>query len=245
MLESFNLKIVDFETRKALKQLLFEWFEKLRREILYHEELKILIAIILALLISAFSYHLFNNLLFSSSDSLEGKSAYKNALKDKQLEKAKKNEIEQIYVYIAGAVERPGVYKLKKGERLFVLLNKAIPKPDSAAYLLNQADVLEDGEMIYVPTIKEASETGLKFDMRLENQKSMGYFIDDKEKQKININRASIEELMKLPGIGPKTAEKIYEYVRKNGGIREIEELLKVDGIGEKKLEKIKEYVTF
>ncbi|MCX7832285.1 MAG: ComEA family DNA-binding protein [Actinobacteria bacterium] len=235
---------MDLRRREALKQSLVEQFEKFKREIFYHEELKILIAVVAAMLVSAFAYHLFNNLLFSSSNSLEGKSADINVLKDKESKKEKNIELEQIYVYIAGAVERPGVYKLKKGERLFVLLNKAIPKPDSAAYLLNQADVLEDGEMIYVPTLKEASEAGLRFNLGLENQSKIGSVGDYKENQKININRASIEELMKIPGIGPKTAEKIYEYVKKNGGIRNIEDLLNIDGIGEKKLEKIKEYVT-
>jgi competence protein ComEA len=60
---------------------------------------------------------------------------------------------------------------------------------------------------------------------------------------KIDINQATVEELEKLPGIGPKIAKNIVEYREKNGPFRSIEELLKVKGIGPKKLEQIKKYL--
>jgi competence protein ComEA len=61
---------------------------------------------------------------------------------------------------------------------------------------------------------------------------------------KIDINQATVEELEKLPGIGPKIAKNIVEYREKNGPFRSIEELLKVKGIGPKKLEQIKKYLN-
>ena len=60
---------------------------------------------------------------------------------------------------------------------------------------------------------------------------------------KVNINTASIGELIALPGIGEKTAEKIVFYRNNHGKFKNINELINVSGIGEKKLEKIKIYI--
>jgi competence protein ComEA len=61
-------------------------------------------------------------------------------------------------------------------------------------------------------------------------------------KGKLNINSASFEELVKVPGIGPKTASLILER-RQREKFRSIEELKEIKGIGDKKLQKLKEYV--
>lgn len=57
---------------------------------------------------------------------------------------------------------------------------------------------------------------------------------------KVNINRASKDQLMTLKGVGNSTAEKIIEYRNKEGGFKKIEQLLEVSGIGESKFNKIK-----
>lgn len=59
----------------------------------------------------------------------------------------------------------------------------------------------------------------------------------------LNLNKAKIEELINLPGIGEKTAQKIIEYREKNLGFRNINQLLNVKGIGKSKLAKIKKYI--
>jgi len=61
-------------------------------------------------------------------------------------------------------------------------------------------------------------------------------------KGKLNINNASFEDLVKVPGIGPKTASLILER-RQREKFRSIEELKEIKGIGDKKLQKLKEYV--
>ncbi len=61
---------------------------------------------------------------------------------------------------------------------------------------------------------------------------------------KININRATEEELILLPGIGPALAKRIFEFRKTNGWFPKIEDLKKVKGIGEKKLKKMKPYIT-
>lgn len=58
----------------------------------------------------------------------------------------------------------------------------------------------------------------------------------------ININVASVQDFMQLPGIGPSTAEKIIEY-RRQHSFATIEDIMNVKGIGEKKFEKMKPYL--
>lgn len=61
---------------------------------------------------------------------------------------------------------------------------------------------------------------------------------------KININTATKEELMKLPGVGEKTAEQIIKHREIYGKFNRIEDLMNVKGIGQKKFEKLKNYIT-
>lgn len=59
----------------------------------------------------------------------------------------------------------------------------------------------------------------------------------------IDINKAGVKSFTKLPGIGPKTAEKIIDYRKTKGGFKKLEELLNVKGIGNSKFSKIKKYL--
>lgn len=59
----------------------------------------------------------------------------------------------------------------------------------------------------------------------------------------INLNRATAEELQRLPGIGPKLSQRIVEE-RLKGGFRTVEDLRRVPGIGPKTIEKLKPFVT-
>ena len=60
----------------------------------------------------------------------------------------------------------------------------------------------------------------------------------------VNLNTATASELEALPGIGPKTAERILDYRQKSGNFKKIEELMNVKGIGEKSFLKLKNLIT-
>jgi competence ComEA-like helix-hairpin-helix protein len=64
------------------------------------------------------------------------------------------------------------------------------------------------------------------------------------ESKLVNINTAGSEELQTLPGIGPKTAEKIIQYRTTNGPFEKIEDIMKVKGIAQGKFSKIKDKIT-
>lgn len=144
-----------------------------------------------------------------------------------------KNEKGKISVYISGAVNYPGVYSFNEG----IILSDALSliggvKEDADITKLNLAKMLLDSEKIVIPYVqKEVIEMDNIGDQAQENS------------EKININSASKEELITLPGIGDATAEKIIEY-RKNGNFETIEDIKKVPGIGNSKYEKIKDKIT-
>lgn len=62
--------------------------------------------------------------------------------------------------------------------------------------------------------------------------------------EKININKATVDELVKLPGIGPAIAARIVEYRAEFGPFKSVDELLNVRGIGKARLEAIRDLVT-
>ena len=139
-----------------------------------------------------------------------------------------------IYVYVCGQVVTPGVYELPEGSRVYDIFALAGGFTDVAATdYWNQARVLSDGEMIYVPSKEEV------INHTFEGAESGR----TNESNKVNINTASKEELMSLPGIGETKALAILAYRQENGPFSSIEEIKKVEGIKEAVFSKIKVYI--
>ena len=127
-------------------------------------------------------------------------------------------------VYICGAVKNAGIYMFTDGARLYELIDEAGGLDEEAdADAVNLAMEVKDGEQIRIPYIGEAVNIA-----------------DDKL---IDINRAGIEELCSIPGIGEARATAIIEYRDSNGGFKEIEELKNISGIKDATFNKIKPYV--
>jgi competence protein ComEA len=132
---------------------------------------------------------------------------------------------ESIFVDIDGEVMNPGVYQLESGDRVNDAIIVAGGLTDNACTKnLNKARKLSDGEKIYI-----SSE-----DENVISSNSSGL---------ININTASANELMSLPGIGQVYAQRIIDY-RSSKLFSSIEEITNVDGIGEKTFNKMKDLIT-
>jgi competence protein ComEA len=136
--------------------------------------------------------------------------------------------IENITVHISGAVNKPGVYSLKKGALAVNLLKEAGGATEAADLSqINLAAELKDNEQIDIPYAKARTSAASSLTGR-----------------PVNINRAEATELESIPGIGPKYAGEIVLYRKKNGPFRNLEDLGKVKGIGPKRLQQMRSHIT-
>lgn len=154
-----------------------------------------------------------------------------------------KNEPENIKmkVHITGEVKNSGIYELNEGSRISDIIEKAGGITTEADLSkVNLAYQIADGQKIIIPSIK-LQDNG---NYIIENS---GDNVIQEEKSskdsKININTASISELITLPGIGNSTAEKIINYREENGKFKNIEDIKNVSGIGESKYKELSGYI--
>ena len=134
-----------------------------------------------------------------------------------------------IFVYVCGCVNAPGVYELLPDSRLYEAIEAAGGMTEEAAAVcLNQAEKLTDGQKIYVPSVEEAAVP--------EGQ-------GQSDDGRLNLNTATKEELMTLPGIGEVKAEAIIRYREEKGSFASVEELKEVEGIKEGVFEKVKDQI--
>jgi len=144
----------------------------------------------------------------------------------------------KIKVYICGYVNNPGVYEIDEGSRVADLIKLCGGADEQAALeSVNLASVLTDAAMIYIPSAEEIKEGKIP-------AKNADGSIAIGGGSMVNINTATLEELVTLPGIGQKTAEAIIEYRNNFGLFKSIEELKNVKGIGDKKFEAVKDKIS-
>lgn len=139
-----------------------------------------------------------------------------------------------IYVYICGAVCNPGVYELPLGSRVYQLVDAAGGMSEDADKQgVNLAETVADGQMVRIPFCTETESQPME-------TTPVGISADGK----VNINTASVEQLMSLSGIGETKAKQIITYREENGAFPDIEAIMQVSGIGEGTYEKIKDSIT-
>ena len=160
--------------------------------------------------------------------------------KDSSIEKDVKKEepVEQdlITVDVKGAVKAPGIYDLPVGSRVNDAVQKAGGLTEQAdSKSLNLAQKVSDEALVYVPTKGEEAAS---------QQTASGTASSTSKEKKINLNKASLEELKQVKGLGGKRAQDIIDHRETNGKFKSVDELKKVSGIGAKTIEKLKDYVT-
>lgn len=150
-----------------------------------------------------------------------------------------------IVIYLAGAIDSPGVYEVNRYIRLYEVIELAGGLTSEArADRINMVYQLTEDMSIYIPYVSDEALVGE--DGFLSANGDTGIIISDgqdndagSERALVNINTASIDELDSLPGIGPAMAERIIDYRTTNGNFNSIEDIMNVSGIGETKFNEI------
>ena len=162
----------------------------------------------------------------------------KDSSTEKEVKEEKEEPVEQdlITVDVKGAVKAPGIYDLPVGSRVNDAVQKAGGLTEQAdSKSLNLAQKVSDEALVYVPTKGEEAAS---------QQTASGTASSTSKEKKINLNKASLEELKQVKGLGGKRAQDIIDHRETNGKFKSVDELKKVSGIGAKTIEKLKDYVT-
>ena len=152
---------------------------------------------------------------------------------------SKAKAVRRIYVHVAGAVRRPGLFRVPAGSRTAAAIGRAgglSRKADLAS--VNLAAPLQDGQQVLVP------EAGAAPAAASGTSRTTGSSVAGAAPAApISLSSATTEQLDTLDGIGPTLSERIIEYREANGGFQSLEELREVDGIGDKRFESLSQAV--
>jgi competence protein ComEA len=137
----------------------------------------------------------------------------------------------KLVVHVAGAVRRPGLYRLTEGSRVADAVARAggaTAPADTAA--INLAAPVADGMQVLVPR-RVAAAGGAEGDAAAARGRP-------------SLSSATLAELDALPGVGPVTAQKILDYRAQRGGFRSVDDLDAIPGIGPARIEQLRDLVT-
>ena len=197
------------------------------------------VSVFVLLILVLLGYFYFN----SKEDSIELEEGIS------KLEYTTKVTSNNFYVDVKGAVKDPGVYLVSDKDRVIDAITLAGGlKKNASTENINLSQRLESEMVIYVYTTNEIKSGSKKLECdtkcNCEVIEVNNCIENDSADDKININKASIEDLMKLTGVGESKAKAIVSYREENGEFSSIEDIKNVSGIGESLFEKIKDSIT-
>lgn len=164
-----------------------------------------------------------------------------------------------VYVDIKGAVKKPGVYKINSDKKIIDVITIAGGLMENAnTDNINLSRKVTDEMVIIIYTNEEVKNSNIVDTVikvvdkecvcpNIQNDGCINTEINDSitnVNKTININTATLEELMSINGLGEAKAKAIIKYREENGYFKIIDDLLNVSGIGEALFEKFKEYIT-
>lgn len=162
-------------------------------------------------------------------------------------------------VHVAGKVKTPGVYELKPGSRVMDAIKAAGgAASDADLESINLAEKLEDAQQIFIVPKGQVKPPAVSIIRGGESSKpkpsttkgeggksaSGPAKLSKPGEGTVNINSAGVDQLQRLPGVGPAYAQRIVDYRTQHGRFQSVEELDEVKGIGPKKLEKMRPFVS-
>lgn len=179
-------------------------------------------------------------------------------------EELKDDVVKKVYVDIKGAVKNPGVYEIEEDKKVIDVLELAGGLAENAdTSMINLAKKVFNEMVVIIYTNDEVKnargpDTVIKVVEKecvcpeIKNDACINSGDTGKnnnqnnveENSKVNINKATLEELLTISGIGESKAKSIIEYREQNGEFKQIEDIMNVSGIGESLFEKIKNNIT-
>ena len=161
----------------------------------------------------------------------------------------RETELPMIAVHVCGEVRSPGVYFLSEDSRVCDAVDAAGGFSEGAdTEWINLAGVLQDGAQLRIPTKEEVLA------LRSQSMSSLADMSDtsghlsgtasEAGDERVDLNTASLQELMTLPGVGEAKAQAILDYREQYGSFQSVEELKNISGIKEAVFAKIKDRVT-
>lgn len=182
---------------------------------------------------------LFDELLVESEEESDSIQELKG-IEKVSAEETEVIKTEQILVDLKGAIQSPGVYQMERDDRVIDCVNEAGGfLADAEQKAVNLAQRLEDQMVIYIP---------IKGEELVEIEQIVGEPSENtsvtSDHPKIDLNKATKEELKTLNGIGDVKAENIIAYRETKGYFQKIEDITNVSGIGDATFEKLKDELS-
>ena len=232
----------------------------------YRHRKAIILSIMIIILVGGIStFFIFNHKTYQKKEIVLEKKKVTETVKKKE-ETKKEEEVketkqeegkEMIQVDIKGAVITPGLYSLEKNSRVIDVINGAGGlREDADTSVINLSKKIEDEMVIIIYTKEQVQDFTKTKEIEKQVQDKCNQVDEnalkndacihpvEQSSNKISINTAPLEELIKLKGIGESKAKDIIAYREANGPFQSIEDLKKIPGIGDSIIASIKEDIT-